>query len=193
MVNQPSFIWFFGQNGLIFVLRLLVGHIADQIVSRLTRLIIFLSKNINYCKNLTNKISMWPTNLIFFYQLTRSSHAYLLGKKSGFLVQVIFQVLINIINVLEIKLWCLMWYKNKVSWSKNGVNNDEIDRNCIWLQKNLKYAIKLAITRDWLVQRIGLVRTGLVYVSPGQRKRIISWERLDFCLTKCYLVKCQWN
>ena len=41
LVNQPSFIWFDGQNGIIIILRLLVGHFVDQVVSRLARLNIF--------------------------------------------------------------------------------------------------------------------------------------------------------
>ena len=44
LVNQPSFIGFVGQKGLIVLLNLLVGNFADQVVGRLARLIFFSFK-----------------------------------------------------------------------------------------------------------------------------------------------------
>ena len=45
LFNQPSFIGFVGQKGLIVLLNLLVGPFADQVVGHLDGLIIFSFKN----------------------------------------------------------------------------------------------------------------------------------------------------
>ena len=55
LVNQPSCIWFVGQNGIIFTLRLLVDHFADQVDSWSAKSIFIVYKTYNLLKKINNQ------------------------------------------------------------------------------------------------------------------------------------------
>lgn len=52
--EKDDFCWSINQvvqNGILIILRLLIDNFTDQVISRFDRMIIFLSRNINFTKN----------------------------------------------------------------------------------------------------------------------------------------------